>query len=446
MRYLALISFVLLALGPIQAQDLFIFNGGRFGGTDFGNLRRYDFAQDRQELIDSFGTTSAQDLYFDEQEHSVFVAAGDSLFKFDLRQRQRLASVAFPAGSTIKLLRVGQELLVGNWYEPFGHSGGPFTRHLLIYDAQDLSLRDSLPFLAYGAKDFVYRDDTLYVAQNLNDFSTNFEDSLGYLAVVHLPSRQLIRRDTLASNGEDLGRLYLIGDTLLLGLNSKSNTLSYYSIPRGQVWTQPAGVNLQVPPYGQALVAYQGHYYLPYDDGIGRYDLLQGQAQAQGFIGRNPQASIAWDIDTVSGRLYLAEIFFANQANNLGKVYGLAQGDSLRTFSLGFGPEVLRVYYGEVWPVALGAVFGPKLALRAYPNPSIGPLRLSVEAAWTGAQPQRLMVYDVQGRFLFEKPWPSGQDALDLDFSLMPNAWYQLFVLDDKQSVLWSGSFNKRAY
>ena len=182
-----------LSLGSgLQAQgcpELFVAQGGVFGGTPSqrASVQVLDWCGTGRQVrsLDTIGTTSVQDFLFSPAGQTAYLAAQDSLIKYDLQSFSRVAVAAFGAPSTIKLGLWGDKLLVGNWYEPFGHTGS-YTRHLLLYDTATLALVDSIPDLLFGAKDFLIFGDTAYITQNAND--ANFQDTLGYLAVVICPA------------------------------------------------------------------------------------------------------------------------------------------------------------------------------------------------------------------------------------------------------------------
>jgi hypothetical protein len=419
-----------LAFGA-QAQQLLILNGGEFGGQQYANLGRFNTSSRSFQHLDTIFTQSVQDLYIESQRYA-YVAAQDSLVKYDLQTGQRLAATAFGAPSTIKLGIYQNSLLVGNWYEPFGHSG-PYSRHLLIFDKNTLALQDSIPDLSFGAKDFVILGDTAYISQNRNDFSTNFTDSLGFLAIVHLPSRQVIRRDTLSNTGADLGRLYLLGDTLLIGFNSVSNTISHYHLVNGQRSTASAGVDLQLRNYAGGAFLYQGQWYLPYNGTIGSYDPIQRQAIQDSIVvhGQNIPfvAEFAWTMDTLNGRIFLSKIFFSNQSTNQGIAYNL-QGDSLYSFPVGYSPEVLQIWYDQ--PLTAITALPSLSHLHAFPNPAPQLLNLR----WEANSAEQLLVFDALGRLQVQQQLAPEQTQAQLSTQSWASGWYRVVLVDAKGQVL----------
>lgn len=419
-------SFFLLFSLSLQAQttcsELFILQGGIFSTQNTDNpanlaLRSWCGSSSNSSFlsIDTIGTFSVQDLLLLPNEYLAYAAAQDSIIKYDLRsgQRQRIAAQAFGAPSTIKLGIWEDKLLVGNWYEPFGHTG-PFERHLLLYDTANLALVDSVPDILQGAKDFVILGDTAYISQNSNN--SNFEDTLGYLVILDLNTLTVVRRDTLANNGEDLGRLLLYNDSTIVAFNKVSQTISQYNTNTGAYSTAAANVSLELRGTGQGAALINGTCYIPYNGGIGSYDPINRQALQSGILAHDASGFIrgfAWTMD--SAHIYLAKINFSDQTLNMGYRSDL-QGNVLDSFALGFSPEVLRVWSQPEALTALRQLQKQPLA-KLYPNPTSQLLSIEAEESIGYWQ-----VFDALGRLLMQ-----GQSAdalLQLDLGKLPSGQY----------------------
>lgn len=359
--------FCALALlsGTVAGQQLVVANGGTFGGSNNTNVGLYNIGNQQFMSLDTVGTSSVQDVYIEDNRY-LYLAAGDSLFKYDLVNKTQLAAAAFGGVSAIKLGVYQNYLLAGNWY---GLSGG----NLRFFDKNTLAYIDDIPEIVRGATDFVIIGDTAYISQNLNDFSTNFIDSLGYLAVVDLSNMAWLRNDTLANNGEDLGRLWYAGEdlNLIYGFNSVSNTISLYDISTLNRQTIDANADLQLNYYGNALFAKGNELYMPFDGGIGAYSIQNLTVTNNNIVNLGSYEGFGFALDTNNTHIYLSRVFYSNQVANTGTIYN-ANGDSIGVFPVGYSPEILTIWYDNLLSSLLPQPLQTNVAdnIDVYPNPA----------------------------------------------------------------------------
>lgn len=394
-------------MSALSAQKLIVVNGGLFGGGSPTNLGYYDVGSQQFTSLDTLGTSAAQDAFIEDNRY-LYVAASDSIFKYDLVTGNRLVANAFGGWSAIKLALYQDYLLVGNWYSM---SDG----NLRIFNKNSFAFVDSIPEIVRGATDIVVVGDTAYIAQNINDFTTNFTDSLGYLSVVDLSTMTWLRNDTLAANGEDLGRLWWNGDEHLYALNSVSNTIATYHIPTRQHSLVPAGVDLQLSYYGNTIFAHNAAWYIPFNGGIGSYSIPNALPTTivPDIVPLGNYEGFGWAMDTLLNQnIFISRVFYSNQANNSGIYYGL-NGDSLGVFPVGASPEVLCIWYDHL----LSAVDAENqsesaLQLDVLPNPTSDFLRLASEHL-----PERVSLYisDLSGRNVLQQShFQPKEDRLDV--------------------------------
>lgn len=356
------IIFILfcLFLHNVYAQDLIVVNGGLFGTNEKVNINLQNINSGSSHFLDTIYSNSIQDLLI--HENYLYVAAQDSIVKYDLVTMERIAATAFGAMSTIKLQIYNNKLLVGNWYEPFGFSGN-YDNHLRIFDANDLGFQDSISDLRKPATDMVILNDTAYIVQN-NRTVSGWQDTLGYLAVIDLTTYSLIRHDTLSDSGDEIGRLILEGQTIYT-LNSASNTISSFNTLTGSKNTVQSGVDLKANLYGPTIFKYDGKWYFPFDQGIGTFDLITNSVIDSNII--NIDLNFAFVLDTLSDRIYVSHIDYWNQQNNKGICYNM-NGDSIAPFQVGYSPELLGVYYESS---SSNSIQNGHITeqLKVYPNP-----------------------------------------------------------------------------
>ena len=427
LRYFYLLSTLLLFLlvkNNLSAQKLLIVNGGIFGSSDYANVAIYDIANANYTVIDTIFVNSVQDVFI-ENDSFAYVAAQDSIIKYNLITGDRLAATAFNAPSTVRLKVWQNKLLVGNWYAPFGFSG-TYTNNFRLFDKQTLTYLDSIPQVTKGATDFVIVNDTAYIAQNTNDASTNFEDAQGYLSVVDLQNNLFVRNDTLNTQGYDLGRMVLI-DAQIATVNRVSNTISYYNTANpSQKSTVMADANADLQPVLAGGTIYKDtldNYFFPFNDAIGSYNLVDNSI-AQANIVQHGQTvpfstAFAYTVDNINHFFYLSKIFYSNQSANYGVVYDY-QGDSVATFPVGYSPEVIAIF-GLQQPIAVQKVTN-SLQVSIFPNPATD--FINVQTPNSTLNGKQWFLYSSEGKIL-----QSGliSDNFQLSINHLPQGiyWFQ---------------------
>lgn len=429
----SILSFLSLWGVAASAQQVLIVNGGVFGSSNYANVSIYDVANNSYTTIDTIRVTSIQDVHI-EGDTVAYVAAQDSIIKYDLRTRTRLAAAQFNAPSTVHLAAHGSHLFVGNWYAPWGHVGA-YTNNFRIFDKNTLAYVDSIPQIVKGAKDFVFLNGKAYIAQNTNDGTTNYTDSLGYLSVVDLTTLQWLRNDTLSTQGYDVGRL-LVWNDQVISINGVSNTISYLNTATLQKNTAASRIDLQ--PLGTAPTIYaddSSSFFMPFNDIIGSYDVNANAIAKDSIVLHGQQnygvTGFAYAHDAVQGDFYLSKIFYTNQANNYGVIYDHT-GDSIGTFPVGYSPEALAVFRLPAL-VGVAQTDAPSVQLSVYPNPVVNTLFINAQSNAPSAGDWRIVVYNAVGQQIDELPLAA---RTELNVSTYTSGLYWLQVIDKKQATV----------
>lgn len=370
-----------------QNGSLVVVNGGVFGSTNYANISIQAFGTSTPDHLDTIYTTSVQDLLV--ADLWLYVAAQDSIIRYDLDTRKREAATAFGSTSTIKMALHNNHLLVGNWYEPFGWSG-PYPNHFRIFDAASLAFVDSIPEITKAVDDFVVIGNYAYIVQN-NDKTVGWGDTLGYLAVVDLNNFSWVRNDTLSSAGDEMGRLVVEGN-MIYSLNASSNTISTYNTSTQAKSTQAASSSLH--PLTTGTTAYlsdtPGVWYLPFDNGIGSYNLATNTVVQANIL--TIPGSFAFALDTINNQFCVSHIDYGNQANNKGRIYDM-NGDSVGVFVVGFSPELLAVIPDNGVAISRIADEG-EMNFTIFPNPTTAVLNIEME----NAEPMDILIINQIGQ------------------------------------------------
>lgn len=412
-----------------SAQDLVVINGGVFGTSEYANFTSQSLTGGNLSAIDTIYTNSIQDVVIDGQ--FAFVAAQDSIIKYDLTNMSRVSSVAFGAESTIKLAVSNGYVLAGNWYAPWG-AVGPYPNHFRVFNSTDLSFVDSIPAISKPAKDFVVHNNYAYIAQN-NAQTAGFGDTLGYLAVVDLTNMSLVRMDTLSNNGDEIGRMILEGDVIYT-LNGVSNTISSYDLTNQTFSTQATSVDLKPKSYGPtAFNASSGVWYIPFDNGVGTYDLANNAVVNADIV--TISGSFAFTLDTFNNRIAVSHIDYLNQNNNQGVYYNMT-GDSVASFIVGFSPEAMAVVSSIVGSVNAFAS-QQEVPYKLYPNPVSDFLTIDIQSNGFFSA----AIYHINGQRVWEATELNATSVVSVE-SLTAGVY--TFVLKNKDGSLYTQRFIKQ--
>ncbi|MEQ8909684.1 MAG: T9SS type A sorting domain-containing protein [Vicingaceae bacterium] len=390
-------NYFLLALLTLTtaafAQKTIIVNGGQFGNqNENANVMIYDTQTKSSQVIDTIHTQSVQDILIDG--NFAFVAAQDSIVKYNLNQGTRVASAAFSGVSTKTFTLSGNELLVGNWY-------AQTTDNLYIYDKNNLNLIDSVTAVEKGAISILVDNGFAYISQN--ETSANFTDTLGYIIKVDLANRTVV--DTAAVSGytQDMGELILRPDgNGFYVLNSGSNTITSVDFASFNATNTSLSNNLRVG--GKSHISIQTDtLFARMDNGIGAIDLTNLSVFATNIV---DTVVSAFTYDTLNKQFYVTQTDFFSY--NLGKIYDRA-GNKLDTMPVGYAPEVIRMYYDQ--SVGLHDFKKPaEFGLTLFPNPSSEMVNINFDQG----DFTQLRLLDLKGKVLLEKGISTSRALLDV--------------------------------
>lgn len=402
-----------------QNESIIVVNGGVFGTTN-ANTTIEVLNSGTTVNMGTIGTTSIQDLLIDGQY--AYVAAQDSIVKYDWTTRTRVAANAFLGLSTVKLARYNNQLLVGNWYGPFG-STAPYNQHFLIYDANDLSFIDSVPQVTKPADDIVVIGDYAYIAQN--NTTPSYNDTLGYLTVIDLTTNTWVRNDTLSTTGTEIGRLVVEGD-VIYSINKISNTISSLNTISLVKTTQVAagGVDLKPATYGPtAFTEGGGVWYFPYDNGIGSYNLAMNAVVSANIV--NIAGGFAFTMDSINNNFCVSHINFSNQLQNKGRIYDM-NGDSVGMFQVGFSPEAMAVVSNALVGSTIQLAAANELNYSIAPNPATSNLTVNLETA----EAVTFLVINQVGQNVLTQE--SSDVRTTLNIAALPTGVYFLAVVNEE--------------
>lgn len=338
---LTAIALAVHAIGSAQqvAKNTIVVNSGNGG---FGpNVIAYDPVADSTTSLGSIGTAFIQDIVI--KDHYAYVAATDSIIKYNLANNTRVAGAEFGSTSTGSLLVHGDYLFVGNQFNPT-------AENLEVFDINTMNKIKGFSEVTAEVPGMEVMNDTLYVLQNIKHtvdagFPGYYLDSLGYVAKISLDDLEYqgdINFDPITTN--NFSRVFANDGKLHMFGTHQQGTTTHHSYTH-EVETQtntasvfPYSINLT---YGTQARKKNNILYFKFNGGIGSYDLDTETVLNPLLI----DASImAFDLDVVNDLFYVTSGDYATTA--AGTIYDMS-GNSVGSFDVGEGyaPEAVAVDY-----------------------------------------------------------------------------------------------------
>lgn len=389
--YLVLTVLCLLC-GYLPAQNLILVNGGQFGNPQENvNVQIYDPNTKTIRAIDTIHTNSVQEILIDGS--FAFVAAQDSIVKYDLTTELRVASAGFNGFSTKAMAVYQNYLLVGNWY-------GKSSYNLYVYDRNNLALLDSVQQVTKGVSSILVLGPTALVSQNST--TANFEDTLGYITAINLDSLQQVMHIVPTNYSGDFGQL-VATDNSLLTINSVSNTiLEFQNLPDTTPIVHQFQQDISVTnPYQYSL--YGDTLFLKWNGKLGSVEINTFNILDTTVI---DTMVTAFALDTVRKQFYITQTDFFSYKK--GGIYNYS-GIKIDTLPVGFSPEVASMYYYTI--TSLDEMAKSGFNFKTYPNPVSDILSIEMES---GNNPIELKIIDLTGKVVRQAQLKGQKSYLDL--------------------------------
>ena len=375
---------VLLSLicGYLPAQNLILVNGGQYGNPQENvNVQIFDPASSSSRTIDTVHTNSVQEILIDGD--FAFVAAQDSIIKYDLSTEKRIAAAAFPGFSTKALALSRDYLLVGNWY-------GKSSHNLYVYNRNTLALVDSIQEISKGVSSIVVSGGMVQIAQNSS--TANFEDTLGYISLVSLSPLAFYKNIHPGNYSADIGQLLAV-DTILFAINAASNSiLAFNSMDDTMPSIHQLPHDLQVLNSSQHGL-FGDTLFLIWDGKLGSFNLNTRQVQDSVII---DTVVTAFAFDSVRRQFYVTQTDFFSY--NLGGIYNYV-GVKQANLPVGFSPEVAAMHYSTSTSLKKYASM-EELGHRIYPNPANEQIAVEFSSVESNVF---LRILDIRGKAVVEK-------------------------------------------
>lgn len=401
MRNVSFFGALLISFSAI-AQKTIIVNGGQYGNPlENVNLLTYDHTNNLYSSLDTIHTQSVQEILIDG--NWAYVAAQDSIIKYNLLSETRVASAQFNGPSTKSLALTNGILLVGNWY-------GRSSYNLYLYNTSNLSIIDSIAGFTKGVKSILVKNGYAFITQN--EQNSSYQDTLGSIIRFDIPSRTILDTIQVSGYSGDFGELIENANgTGFYAFNSVGNTVTSvnYSTLAASNTTFPLPLNIS----GKSHWTKQGDtLFARFGNGIGAIDLSNLSILDSNII---DTIVTAFTYDTLNHKFFVTQTDFFSY--NLGKVY-TRSGAYESFFSVGYSPEVARMYYGGT--LGLNPIQVQELNFKCYPNPAQERIFIEVDSN------TQLQIIQLNGSLVADHLLLKGQNSLDISY--LPKGSYVLLL------------------
>jgi len=377
------ITFTVTAQKAGWVKQVITVNSGKFEFQppiqDFVTVQSYNPATQAVNEFNTIFTQSAQDILI--HGHFAYIAAQDSIVKYDLNSYERVAAIADSGLSKLGIYQ--NRLIVSKQY--------PLAKFFMeVLDTSNLSLIALVDGIPGDCGGIAATSDSVYIAVNGGWMGTE-----GKIAVVDPGSWTLARVINLGTSAVGINNLYL-DENKIYSVNKTPygmpdvGSISEYDPATGNFVNGMVSVKV-----GNGVGIINHTLYAVFNYGIGSFDLTSMQITDTAIIEDPGSAGFVYilsaAIDTMNDLIHV----------NIGDymtpgycVVASLTGDSVTTYTTGISSETVGVDYRE-YPAGIPAELAESGSLNLYPNPASD--RITVQ--YTGhPDVQGVTMTDVFGR------------------------------------------------
>jgi hypothetical protein len=425
--YLGLLNYsVTIAQSTVYVKQIITANSGKFETeppfSDYVTLQTYNPQTRNVDVFNTIYTQSAQSMVI--FNHMIYIAAQDSIVKYDLNAMQRKVAIADSGLNQMAVFN--GKLIVSKQY--------PLTKYFVeVLDTATLGEVAEISGITGDCGGITSANDTLYVAVD-----SGYQGKVGKLAIIDPSTWTLITEVNLGSAAVGIFDLY----------NYKGKIISVNATPFTVV--DIGSITVYDPLTRKFLNIILRHtvgssegpgsagikdslLFLDLDYGIGTFNLNKLAIQDSVII-HNPGTSeyiISAAVDTINDRIYTDIGDYATAGYCL--VTDL-KGDSLTSYSTGISSNFIVVDY-RTYPSGIFNHSLESTAVTLFPNPVSDRLNISVHEQ---LDINTLMVTDLTGKVLLMQ---TSESPLATNFSIscrnLPSGMYYL-ILETSEGKLVS--------
>jgi hypothetical protein len=395
-------------------NQVIICNGGYFGNPDdYVTIESYNPVNQAVTLFGTIYTQSVQDVLIDG--HYAYVAAQDSIVKYDIDTYARVAAVA--DSGTSRLGIYNNMLIVTKQY--------PIVRFRVeILNATNLALLGSVQNISGDCGSVTVYGDSVYVAVNGGYMGMD-----GRLAVINPANWTLVREINFGPPAIGITDLYNYNG-YIYSVNKTPYGGGTGSITKYNPYTGTFSTKVDTAIYGNGVGINGTLLYLVYNYGIGSYN-LNTDAIADTAIISDPGSAnhiyiLAARLDFVNNYFYMN---LGNESTFGVGVVGTTAGDSITSFTEGIAADCLAIDFRT--PAGIQPSESQE-SMKIVPNPVSDWMSVN----FGNADVSRITVSDVTGRTQISRDILAGERSVRVNCSILPSGVYFLSAKTDRGQLV----------
>jgi hypothetical protein len=421
---LASLFFLLVAIPALTTaqksetvNQVLIGNGGKFETAppyvDYVTMQKYDPSTHNTSIFNTIETQSVQDILI--VGNFAYVAAQDSIVKYDINTYERVAAVSDSGLS--KLGFYNNRLIVSKQF--------PMKRFFAeVLNADNLALLARVQNISGDCGAVYSTKDSVYIAVN-----GGFLGTVGKLAVLNPSNWTLEREVNFGPQAIGIFDLYGYG-TDIFSINrtpfggGSIGSMTAYNTITGNFDNTVFNHGLS-----NGFGTIDSIMYLVMDQGVGSINIKTREIADSMII---PDPGSANHIYIISGAVDHANgLLYANIGNRISfgiNVVTNLTGDSLTSFLTGINADAIAIDYRI--PVGVDQTPGGSPQVSLYPNPVSDLLKVGTTGI---GNIREITIMDLTGRTVYRSAEPDKNRTIDC--SSFPAGLYFLSVRADGASV-----------
>jgi len=350
--YLFIIALAIITTAEVSAQNwvlnqVIVGSGGNFSDPDENViLASYNPNNETTTDFGSIITQSIQDLVIDGKY--VYIAAQDSIAKYDLDSYERLA-ISEALG--VNRLCVASDKVIASFQFPATEN---FVR---VFNADDLSFISSISDVSGETAGIVAVDQLIYVAVN-----GGWAGTTGSIAIIELSDFSLVNEVDLGTEGRSIMDLFYHND-MIMSVNTTpwGDSTAYIST------MNRLGSHFESFLIPQTVGDYVGikdnMLYTVMNYGIGAIDLSDFTVDNTSVISAPSMTISSAILDTVNNDFYVATTDYFSTGEGI--IYNFI-GEEKGSFDAGISPDAIALDYRDNTSISESEVVDSYI----FPNPS----------------------------------------------------------------------------
>ena len=415
-----LTAIVLFAVQSLIAQNtitnqVIVCSGGNFNNPDdYVTVASF---KPSGGLTTNFGTVftqSVQDVVI--SGHFAYVAAQDSIVKFNIDTYERVAAVE---AIGVHNLAIAHDKLIASFWYPATEN---FVRTFSIEDLSQLAVVSEVSDEAAG---ILIHKNLAYVA-----VPGGWTSTTGKIAIIKIFGDILLEEVDLGEKGIGINDLFLLegDDDYLVSVNKSPwgatvGHLSLINLSGNEPTSFPFEATM-----GNGIELLGDDLYLTLNGGIGRIDLALMIIDDSEVVPNPGSGFVAAVLDTVNMLFYATTTDYATTGD--GTIYNL-DGEATGSFDAGIAAEALTIDYRDNT-----GIFERNLSesLSTFPNPANHLINFKIPDDQIIVD---VVILDLSGRIVYK-----GKDSNEIDVSNLNVGLYFIHVNTDVS--VFTGKFIKK--